>query len=67
VGHQHAYDLTNLRFGATDEKTGLNLALYVDNVFDVAGEVYIAAATATPTAKYTNQPRTIGLEVTKKF
>jgi outer membrane receptor protein involved in Fe transport len=64
---QHAYDLTNLRFGATDEKTGLNLALYVDNVFDVAGEVYVLAATATPTAKYTNQPRTIGIEVTQKF
>ncbi|HWM69651.1 MAG TPA: TonB-dependent receptor [Steroidobacteraceae bacterium] len=64
---QHAYDLTNFRFGATDEKTGLNLALYVDNVFDVAGEVYVVAATATPTAKYTNQPRTIGLEVTKRF
>jgi iron complex outermembrane recepter protein len=64
---QHAYDLTNLRFGATAEKTGLDLALYLDNVFDVAGDVYIAAATATPTAKYTNQPRTIGIEVTKKF
>jgi hypothetical protein len=46
-------DLTNIRFGATDEKTGLDLAFYLDNVFDVAGDVYIAAATATPTAKYT--------------
>ncbi len=64
---QHAYDITNFRFGATDEKTGLNLALYLDNVFDVAGEVYVLAATATPTAKYTNQPRTLGLEVTRKF
>ena len=47
--------------------TGLDLALYLDNAFDVAGEVYLVAATATPTAKYTNQPRTMGLEVTKKF
>ena len=64
---RHAYDLTNLPFGATDETTGLDLALYVDNVFDVAGDVYIAAATATPTAKHTNQPRTIDIEVTRKF
>jgi len=46
---------------------GLDLALYIDNAFDVAGDVYLVAATATPTAKYTNQPRTVGLEVTKKF
>jgi outer membrane receptor protein involved in Fe transport len=64
---QHAYDLTNVRFGASDDRNGLDLDLYVDNVFDVAGDVYIVAATATPTAKYTNRPRTIGVEVTKKF
>ena len=64
---QHAYDITNFRLGAMNAATGLDLALYLDNAFDVAGEVYLVAATATPTAKYTNQPRTIGLEVTKKF
>src|SRR3954470_6843596 len=62
---QHAYDITNFRLGATNASTGLDLALYLDNAFDVAGEVFLVAATATPTAKYTNQPRTIGLEVTK--
>ena len=64
---QHAYDITNFRLGATNAGSGLDLALYINNAFDVAGEVYLNAATATPTAKYTNQPRTIGLEVTKKF
>jgi len=64
---QHAYDITNFRVGATNASSGLDLALYVDNAFDVAGDVYLVAATATPTAKYTNQPRTVGLEVTKKF
>ena len=64
---QHAYDITNFRLGAMNAASGLDLALYVNNAFDVAGEVYLAAATATPTAKYTNQPRTVGLEVTKKF
>jgi hypothetical protein len=64
---QHSYDITNFRVGASNDRTGLNMALYEDNVFDVQGDVYIAAAAATPTAKYTNQPRTIGIEVTKKF
>ncbi len=64
---QHAYDITNFRVGATNASNGLDLALYIDNAFDVAGDVYLVAATATPTAKYTNQPRTMGLEVTKKF
>jgi len=64
---QHAYDITNFRVGATNMNNGLDLALYIDNAFDVAGDVYLVAATATPTAKYTNQPRTVGLEVTKKF
>jgi iron complex outermembrane receptor protein len=64
---QHAYEITNFRFGGTNEATGLDLALYLNNVFDVQGDVFLVAATATPTAKYTNQPRTIGIEVTKKF
>lgn len=64
---QHAYDITDFRVGATNDKTGLDVALYLDNAFDVQGDVFLVAGTATPTAKYTNQPRTIGLEVTKKF
>ncbi|MGH8138954.1 MAG: TonB-dependent receptor [Steroidobacteraceae bacterium] len=64
---EHAYDITNFRVGATNDRTGLDLALYLDNAFDVHGDVFIVAGTATPTAKYTNQPRTVGIEVTKKF
>jgi len=61
LAHQHAYDLTNFRFGRPTEKTGLNLALEGTNVFDVP-RGFVLAATATPTAKYTNEPRPIGLE-----
>lgn len=64
---QEAYDITNVRFGARNEETGLDLALYVDNVFDIEGDVYLVAATATPTLKYTNLPRTIGIELSKRF
>jgi iron complex outermembrane receptor protein len=64
---QHAYQITNFRVGATNDATGYNLAFYVSNAFNVHGDVYLLAATATPTVKYTNMPRTIGFDVTKKF
>jgi outer membrane receptor protein involved in Fe transport len=64
---QRDYEITNLRFGATNDEQGLDLALFVSNVFDVQGDVFLVAATATPTLKYTNRPRTIGLEIAKRF
>ncbi|HEX7114899.1 MAG TPA: TonB-dependent receptor [Steroidobacter sp.] len=64
---QEDYDITNLRFGARNERTGLDMALYINNVFDIQGDVYLVAATAAPTVKYTNLPRTIGFEVRKEF
>jgi iron complex outermembrane receptor protein len=39
----------------------------VNNVFDIQGDVFLVGATATPTVKYTNLPRTIGVELTKRF
>jgi len=47
--------------------SGLDVALYVNNVFDIQGDVFLVGATATPTVKYTNLPRTIGVELTKRF
>ncbi len=64
---QEDYDITNIRFGARKEDSGLDVALYVNNVFDIQGDVFLVAATATPTVKYTNMPRTIGVELTKRF
>jgi iron complex outermembrane receptor protein len=64
---QEDYDITNIRFGARSEEKGLDMALYVSNVFDIQGDVYLVAATATPTVKYTNLPRTIGIELSKRF
>ena len=39
----------------------------VGAVFDIQGDVFLVGATATPTVKYTNLPRTIGIELTKQF
>lgn len=64
---QHAYDITNLKIGATNQAMDLDLTLFFDNVFDEHGDVYLSAGTATPTTKYTNLPRTIGVSVSKKF
>jgi outer membrane receptor protein involved in Fe transport len=64
---QHSYDITNFRVGATSSKSGLDVALFLNNAFDVRVDVFLVAATATPTLKYTNTPRTIGIELTKNF
>jgi hypothetical protein len=53
---QHAYSITNFRLGATNDKTGYDLSLYLVNACDIHGDVYIVASTAQPTMKYTNQP-----------
>ena len=39
----------------------------MNNVFDIQGDVFLVGATATPTVKYTNLPRTIGVELSKRF
>jgi len=62
---QEAYSIVNLRIGA--DKDDLHFALFMDNVFDKAGDVYLVASTAAPTAKITNRPRTVGIEMTKNF
>jgi hypothetical protein len=39
----------------------------VNNLFDKAGDVFLLAAGGQPTAKITNQPRTVGVTLTKQF
>jgi len=64
---QHGFSIVNARIGANNDNNGLGFALYMDNVFDVQGDVYLSAAANVPTTKITNRPRTIGIEVTKSF
>lgn len=64
---QHGFDLVNLRVGGENHDNGWGAALYVNNVFDVAGDVYLSASNFAPALKIANQPRTIGIELTKNF
>ena len=64
---QRAFSIFNARIGADNEDLGLGIALYMDNVFDVQGDVFLAAAANVPTTKITNRPRTIGIELSKRF
>ncbi|XHS01155.1 TonB-dependent receptor [Sphingomonas sp. DBB INV C78] len=64
---QRDFSIVNLRVGADDDDNGLGFALFMDNVFDVQGDVFLAAAANVPTTKITNRPRTVGFEVSKRF
>jgi outer membrane receptor protein involved in Fe transport len=63
---QHGYSIVNLRIG-TDSDNGFGAAVYVNNLFDKAGDVFLSAAGGQPTAKITNQPRTVGITLSKQF
>lgn len=64
---QRSFSIVNLRAGADDRDGGLGFAFFLNNVFDVQGDVFLAAAAFVPTTKITNRPRTIGFEISKKF
>jgi iron complex outermembrane recepter protein len=64
---QHGFSLVNMRLGAENKASGFTATVYVDNVFDKAGDVYLSATPFTPTTKITNTPRTIGVELSKTF
>ena len=64
---QDAFSIVNLRIGADNRDDGLGFALFLNNVFDVQGDVFLAAAAFVPTTKITNRPRTIGFEISKAF
>ncbi|SMF60922.1 TonB-dependent receptor [Allosphingosinicella indica] len=64
---QRSFSLVNARIGANNDDNGLGVALFMDNIFDVQGDVFLAAAANVPTTKITNRPRTVGIELTKRF
>ncbi|MFT3976337.1 MAG: TonB-dependent receptor [Sphingomonas bacterium] len=63
---QHPYSIVNLRIGA-DSQNGFGFSVYINNVADTAGDVYLVAATAQPTYRIINMPRTIGIQLSKQF
>jgi outer membrane receptor protein involved in Fe transport len=64
---QDEYQIFNLRAGFRDENRDLSLALFVENLLDEDGDVFIGVGNGEPTWKITNRPRTVGLEITKGF
>jgi outer membrane receptor protein involved in Fe transport len=64
---QRAYEIVNLRAGAYDTDDGLNITFYVENVFDKRGDVRVRTEDSLVTVKWTNTPRTIGMDISKSF
>lgn len=64
---QDDFQIVNLRFGVMSEALRGDISLYVENVFDVQGDVLLSGANGQPTAKVTNRPRTVGIQFNKAF
>ena len=45
----------------------LSIVVFGENIFDEQGDVFIGVGNGEPTFKYTNRPRTIGVEFIKGF
>lgn len=64
---QDEYELFNLRAGFRDDTQNLSVTLFVENLLDEDGDVFIGVGNGEPTFKITNRPRTVGLEISKGF
>ncbi|MEZ5497930.1 MAG: TonB-dependent receptor [Steroidobacteraceae bacterium] len=64
---QNAYEILNLRAGVNKADSGLNLTFYIENVLDERGDLRVRDEDSLLTFKWTNQPRTVGLELSKRF
>ncbi|EED36952.1 TonB-dependent receptor [Luminiphilus syltensis NOR5-1B] len=64
---QNSYELFNFRAGVMDRDNGLNVTLYVENVFDERGDLRVRTEDSLLTVKWTTMPRTIGIDLTKTF
>ncbi len=45
----------------------LDITLFIENIFDKQGDVFISGGNGEPTSKVTNRPQTVGIQVTKGF
>jgi outer membrane receptor protein involved in Fe transport len=65
---QDSYSIFNARANFRNDEMDLDLALFIENIFDERGDVFIGGgAGSQPTSKVTNRPLTIGVRVTKGF
>lgn len=66
--YQASYSLFNARANFRNDDMDLDLTLFIENMFDTRGDVYIGGGSGgQPTSKITNRPRTIGVQITKGF
>ena len=63
--YQGSYEIFNARVGVRNDNMDLGMTLFVENIGDTAGDLFVSAANGQPTSKVTNRPRTVGLQVTK--
>jgi outer membrane receptor protein involved in Fe transport len=65
---QDSYQIFNARANFRNDEMDLDLTLFVENIFDEDGDVFIGGGTGgEPTSKITNRPQTVGVQITKGF
>ena len=65
---QDSYSIANFRATFRSHDMDLDLAFFIENIFDERGDVYIEGpGGGQPTSKITNRPQTFGVRVTKGF
>lgn len=65
---QDSYEIFNARANFRNDEIDLDLTLFIENMFDEEGDVFIGGGSGgEPTSKITNRPQTIGVQVTKGF
>lgn len=65
---QDSYQIFNARANFRNDPMDLDVTLFIENIFDEEGDVFIGGGTGgEPTSKITNRPQTVGLQVTKGF
>ena len=65
---QDDYSIFNLRFNFQNDEMDLGVAMFVENLFNEDGDVFIGGGSGgQPTSKITNRPLTVGVRLTKGF
>jgi outer membrane receptor protein involved in Fe transport len=64
---QDSYSIFNLRAGFRADDYDLDITIYGENITNEQGDVFIGVGNGEPTFKYTNRPRTWGVQLTKGF
>jgi len=65
--YQDQYSIFNARANFHNDAMDLDVTLFIDNIMDKQGDVFINAANGEPTSKVTNRPQTVGIQITKGF